>query len=292
MALAQQTGFLPVGLLQPDILPTGFEPPALPYLVVVAAAVLVVGWLLVREDPPVTERTVLAFAPWMALGSALYVGFQLQQYPDAVAPFFGSPIVYATTFALAGVVWLALRQIPAVGRPLPALAATGGVLALVPTALAVQYGLEHDSLTLVEPLAGVVVAVALAAVAWRLLGRLAPEETTIVGAAGALAVFGHVLDAVSTTVGVDLLGFGEQTPLSAAIMHFAAALPTEPYLGVGWLFVLVKTVLACGVVVLLAEYVREEPSEGNLVLAFVTAVGLGPGAHNILLFIAANPTGL
>ena len=272
-------------------LPEGTKLPPLPHLVVVAAAVLVVGWLLVREDPPVTERTVLAFAPWMALGSALYVGFQLETYPDAVAPFFGSPIVYATTFALAGAVWLALRRIRAVRRELAALAATGGVLTLVPTALAVEYGLERDSLTLVEPLAGVVVAVALAAVAWRLVRRFAPEEAATVGAAGALAVFGHVLDAVSTAVGIDLLGFGEQTPLSAAIMHFASTLPTAPYLGVGWLFVLVKAALACGVVVLLAEYVREEPNEGNLVLAFVAAVGLGPGAHNILLFVAASPAG-
>jgi uncharacterized membrane protein len=273
------------------VLPTGFALPPLPYLVGVAAAVLVVGWLLVREDPPVTERAVLALAPWMALGSALYVGFQLEQYPDVVAPFFGSPIVYATTFALAGVVWLAVRRTSAVRRELGALAVTGGVLTLVPAALAVQYGLENDSLTLVEPLVGVVVAVALAAVAWQLVRRFAPEEATTVGAAGALAVFGHVLDAVSTAVGIDLLGFGEQTPLSAAIMHFAATLPTEPYLGVGWLFVLVKAALACGVAVLLAEYVREQPNEGYLVLALVTAVGLGPGAHNILLFVAANPAG-
>jgi len=74
-------------------------------------------------------------------------------------------------------------------------------------------------------------------------------------------------------------------------MEFAAHLPTEPYLGVGWLFVLVKVALVAVVVVLLADYVREVPGEGYLLLGLVAAVGLGPGVHNVLLFVASNPTG-
>jgi uncharacterized membrane protein len=101
---------------------------------------------------------------------------------------------------------------------------------------------------------------------------------------GFLAVFGHALDGVSTAVGVDLLGFGERTPLSRAIIEFAATLPTEPYLGTVWLFVLVKLAVASGVVTLFADYVREDPSEGYALLGFVAAVGLGPGVHNLLLF--------
>ncbi|NIB99933.1 DUF63 family protein [Halobacterium sp. R2-5] len=270
------------------VLPSGFALPPLPYLAVVAAAVAAVGWLLVRESPPVTDRTVLAFGPWMVLGSTLYVCFQLGVFPDAVAPFFGSPIVYATTFVAAGATWLAARR---TDRTLLALAAVGTALAVLPAAAAVNYGLANDTLTLAWPLAAVAAAAILGHVAWWGVERLRPDDAAIVGAAGALAVFGHVLDGTSTAVGVDVLGFGEQTPLSAAIMHAAAGLPTEPVLGVGWLFVLVKVALAAGVVVLLAEYVREEPAEGNLLLAVVTAVGLGPGAHNVLLFVAANPAG-
>jgi uncharacterized membrane protein len=270
------------------VLPTGFALPPLPYLAAVAAAVLAVGAGLRRERPPVTSRTVLAFAPWMALGSALYVCFQLGVYPDSIAPLFGSPIVYASTAAVAGATWLAARR---TGRPLRALAAVGGVLAVLPVAAALQHGYEAGSLNFPWPLAAVAAAVVLAGVTWVALREIRPADAAAVGWAGVLAVFGHALDATSTAVGVDVLGFGEQTPLSAAIMHFAAGLPTEPFLGVSWLFVLVKLALAGGVVALLADYVREVPGEGYLLLALVAAVGLGPGVHNVLLFVASNPAG-
>ncbi|MFB6270517.1 MAG: DUF63 family protein [Halobacterium sp.] len=270
------------------VLPSGFALPPAPYFAAVAAAVLAVGSLLYREAPAVDDRTVLAFGPWMALGSALYVCFQLQVFPDAVAPFFGSPIVYASTFAAAGATWLAARR---TSRPLLVLAGVGSALALLPTAAALDYGATNDTLNLAWPLAAVVAAAVIGHVAWWVVERWRPDDAALVGGAGALAVFGHVLDGTSTAVGVDVLGFGEQTPLSAAIMEFAASLPTHQYLGEGWLFVLVKTALAAGVVVLLADYVREDATEGYLLLAFVAAVGLGPGVHNVLLFVAANPAG-
>ena len=61
-------------------------------------------------------------------------------------------------------------------------------------------------------------------------------------------------------------------------------MPTAEVLGTVWLFVLVKIALATVVVTFLAESVRERPREGYLLLALVAAVGLGPGAHNLLLF--------
>jgi uncharacterized membrane protein len=48
--------------------------------------------------------------------------------------------------------------------------------------------------------------------------------------------------------------------------------------------VVVKLVLVGGVVVLFADYIEDEPTEGYLLLGFIAAVGLGPGVHNLLLF--------
>jgi uncharacterized membrane protein len=45
--------------------------------------------------------------------------------------------------------------------------------------------------------------------------------------------------------------------------------------------------LATGVVLLLTDYVEEAPREGVLLLGLVAAVGLGPGAHNLVLFTVA-----
>jgi uncharacterized membrane protein len=273
------------------VLPSGFALPPLPYLAAVAAAAVAVGAGLRRERPTVDARVVLAFAPWMVLGSSLYVCYQLALFPAAVAPLFGSPVVYASTFAVAGATWLAARHAGPSVPTIPALAAAGAVLAVLPTGAAFHRGWSEQTLTVAWPLAAVVAAGVHTAGTWAVVVRLRPDDAATVGAAGVLAVFGHALDATSTGVGVDVLGFGEQTPLSAAIMEFAATLPTEPVLGVGWLFVLVKLALAGGVVVLLADYVRDVPAEGYLLLAVVAAVGLGPGAHNVVLFVAANPAG-
>jgi uncharacterized membrane protein len=107
------------------------------------------------------------------------------------------------------------------------------------------------------------------------------------GLVGLLAVFGHALDGVSTAVGYDHLGFGEQTPLSRVLIEVGADLPAPALLGDAWLFVLVKLLVAAAVVVLFDDYVREDPGEGFPILGFVAAVGLGPGVHNVVLFAIA-----
>lgn len=274
------------------ILPAGFEIPPLPVLATVVAAAVGVGYWLYRTGADVTNRTILAFAPWMAVGSAAYVCYQIGVWTASIAPFFGSPIVYLTTFAIACGVWILARRTDDQFRVL----AGGGFVALsLPVGLALGYGTRQGSLTLLWPIAGLVAGVVLAAITWWALGTVRPEVTRTTGGVGVLAVLGHALDATSTTVGVDILGFGEQTPLSAAVMHAAAllqeALVGGVPLGVGWLFVLVKLLLAAGVVTLLADLVRDDPVEGRLLLGFVAAVGLGPGVHNILLFIVSSPAG-
>jgi len=39
------------------------------------------------------------------------------------------------------------------------------------------------------------------------------------------------------------------------------------------------------IVVLLDDYLEEDPVEASLLLAVVTAVGLGPAANNLVLFL-------
>lgn len=163
---------------------------------------------------------------------------------------------------------------------------SGTALALVAVGWALAVG--KPGLTVAWPALGIVVAVVLAAAVWSGLRRAVPK-TRVTGAVGALAVFGHTLDGVSTAVGLDVLGFGERSPVSRAIIEFAAGLPTAEVVGAGWLFILVKLALAALVVVFMSEYVREEPAEGYLLLGAVAAVGLGPGAHNLLLFTILTP---
>lgn len=268
------------------VLPEGFGLPPLPYLLALAVGVLGVGWGLRRERPAVTEDVVVAFAPWMIAGASMHVLFVLRALPASIAPLFGTPASYLTTFVVGGATWLVLayRRIDVAGP----LAAIGSLLALGIVTTTLAWGYARGTLQPLWSVIGLVVAAAIATVAWLALSRAAPDVTGTTGGVGALAIFGHVLDGVSTAVGIDVLGFAERTPLSQFVLDAASRLPTADAIGSGWLFVGVKLALAILVVWLFADYVREEPAEGYLLLAVVAAVGLGPGAHNLLLFAVAG----
>jgi len=266
------------------LLPEGFALPPLPYLLGLLAAAVAVGAGLYRRRPPVTARHVIAFATWMAVGSALHVLYVVDGLPPAIAPFGGTAAVYLTVSVLAGAVLL-VADATRSGRQVPSVIAASGLLVLVPVVgVALAEGVDRGTLALTWPTIAAIGSVVLTAVAWLALRRLRPAAAATTGVVGLLAVFGHTLDGVSTAVGVDVLGFGERTPLSQVILGFADRLPTAEALGTGWLFVLVKLAVVSGVVVLFADYIDEEPTEGYLLLGFVAAVGLGPGVHNLLLF--------
>jgi uncharacterized membrane protein len=266
------------------ILPEGFALPPLPYLVVLLAGAALAAGAAARRRPAVDGRLVVAFTPWMVLGSASHVLYVVEALPDVVRPLAGTPSVYVTVGVVAVATWLALDALADDGGVVARrLATLGTALALVAVAGVLLVGAARGSLRPVVPTVGLVVALVVGAATWGGLVRVYPPAALTLPV-GALAVVGHALDAVSTAVGVDLLGFGERTPLSRIIIEFAAGLPTAPILGTVWLFVLVKLVVACGVVSLFVDYVREEPAEGNLLLGLVAAVGVGPGVHNLLLF--------
>ena len=272
-----------------QLLPSGFALPDVQYLIVVAGMLTLAVLALGLARPVVREGTVLALTPWMVVGAGLYALYQAAAIPDVVAPFFGSPIVYVTVFAVLGFVWGLSSLVGGAEFAAMVVAVAGGGLLLAVVGIALVVGLTTTELHLLWPGVGVVIAVVLTLLAWMLLGQLASDAQRITGTTGVLVVFAHTLDGVSTAVGVDQLGFGEQTPLSAAVISLGQGLPTEPLLGTAWLFVLLKVVLAMVVVVLVAGFVEDEPTEGYLLLAAIAAVGLGPGAHNVILF-SISPT--
>ena len=270
------------------ILPEGFSLPPLPYLVLLVVAAGAVVGAVSRRRPAVTPGRILAFVPWMVLGSALHVLYVEKSLPSPVRPLAGTPAVYVTV-AIVGVgAWVAADALLDSGTVARALALVGGVLALASVAGVFAVGAAAGTLSPVVPLAGLVVAGVVAAVTWLLLTRAVPDVRAT-GSVGAFAVFAHVLDGVSTAVGIDVLGFGERTPLSRIIIEFAAGLPTEPVLGAGWLFVIVKIAIVSLLVWLFADLMEEDPTQSQLLLGFVGAVGLGPAVHNILLFTISAP---
>ncbi|WP_313691084.1 DUF63 family protein [Halorarum halobium] len=268
------------------ILPEGFALPPLPYLLVLALALGGVAYGLSERRPAFTTGHVIALVPWMCAGAAGHVLFVLGVLPDALDPLFGTPSAYLTTAALAGACWLAALASDADDRRV--LGAAGTLALLVGVGRTLEYGAGAGTFSPWLPAAGLVVGAGLG-VGLALLLYRAYSPATAAGSAGLVAVAAHGIDGVTTAVGVDLLGFGERTPLSRLIIEFAHGLPTAAVLGGGWLFVLVKLAVGVLVVAAIAPTVREEPTEGNALLALVTAVGLGPGVHNALLFAVVAP---
>ena len=270
------------------VLPAGSTVPPVPQTVALLAALGAVLWGLRRDAVRVTDHTILALSPWMVAGATVHVVYQLDVLPSSVAPLASSPAVYGTTAVVAGVVWLFAGRTT---RPLWWLAGVGVLAVLVPTSVALAVASAGGTLTPTVPLLGVAAGAIMAWITWRLFGAVRPSDATTVGVAGPVVLFAHALDGATTTLGVDVLGFGEKTPLSRIVMEIAGALPTADVIGVGWLFALVKLGLAVAVLALFAGYVRDEPSEGFGLLGLIAAVGLGPASYNVLLFAVMTPTG-
>jgi len=274
-----------------QFLPSGLAVPPLPYavvLVVLSVASIAALYLL---GSPVTSRQVLAFAPWMVAGGAFHALYQVGLVADPLEPFFGAPAVYVTTFVLAAVVWLpsviraqALDDVSRIARNV-GVAGLLLVLALTGVAYSFALGRVDSNVALAWIPLGLLGAAVLTAPCYYLLAIGWTGAVDRASRGGPLVVYAHALDALSTAIGVDVLGTGERTPIPRRIMDFAETLPTYPYVGKGWLFVVVKLVLALGIVVLLSDLVDESPTEGNVLLAFVVAVGMGPAANNLYLFL-------
>lgn len=270
----------------------------------VQSAVLLVGSgmiavLLYTLRPPLTQRTVLALIPWMVSGGILHVFWQIgetlqrQLYPASIEALFSAPAVYLTTFIAVGSIWVVSAIIvPSYDRSerIATYLAVTGIGVLIPLlGLVVWQGLDEQLAPMepIWPVLGLVISLVLTFVIYIAIGAWRTYVIAEARYVGAFVIFAHVFDAVTTTIGVDILGAGERSAVPRMILDFAADLPTAEFLGTGWLFIIIKVVLAAAIVVLFADYVAEKPNEGNLLLAIIAMVGFGPAVNNFFLFLLA-----
>jgi uncharacterized membrane protein len=276
-------------LLAGGLLPAGFEIPPLEHTIGLLVMLGGVSALLWAIQPPITDWTPVAIVPWIVLGGILHALYKssIAAYPGWLEPVFGSPAVYATVTILAGAVWIVSTLHSAASgrssdRPLGVIG-TGTVVTFAVLSIYAAFDVGE-----LEPLYSTVILFGvpiLTALIWVVLSLTYTTTAAITKKTGTVVIFGHVLDGVSTAVGYDVLGVSEQVPVSLVVLRLGERFPFSETIGAGWLFVLVKTILAVAIVVLFTEFVREEPRQGRLLLTIVAAVGLGPGAHNLMLFM-------
>jgi uncharacterized membrane protein len=136
------------------------------------------------------------------------------------------------------------------------------------------------------PVVALVVSTVLSGFVWAGLHRWIPGRIRNAGFPGVFVIFGQTLDGVTTIIGIDLLGFTEQVPLSRLVLELASGLPTADILGTAWLLFLLKI----GLAVLLVSLVRPDadgPADfTSLALVGAGIAGLWPGINNLVLQMA------
>jgi len=265
------------------------------YLVILLSTTGIVGSFLYAVRPNIRQSTVVAIVPWIISGAALHVFYQIgkiyqvQLYPSYIAPLFSAPSVYLTMFINMGLVWILVEMVTPQGNDEKIAQFLGviGVGVMIPLIGLIGWqGLDEQvgPIQPVWPILGLIGSFAATFVVYTLVGLWRTSVLARARYTGGVIIFAHMFDGITTTIGVDILGTEERSQIPRTILDFAADLPTAETIGTGWLFILVKTVLAVVIVVAFADYISEKPTEANLLLVIIAAVGLGPAAHNFLLF--------
>lgn len=252
--------------------------------------------LLYAIRPPLTQRIVIAIVPWMISGSILHVFYQIHQiaagglFPPSLAPIFSAPSVYLTTFTLISIIWIMSAMIvpsPDHDRQIAIYMGVIGMgVMLTLFGLLIWQGLgDAFTLTPIFPILGLIISLVLAFVIFMIIGLWRTYIIAHTRYVGFLVIFAHVLDGITTAIGVEILNTSERTFIPKMIMDFAADLPTADTLGEAWLFIVVKIIVASALVILFADYLNEKPAEGNLYFALFIAFGLGPAVNNFMLYL-------
>ena len=267
-----------------QVLPLDFILPPVPYVVFILSCACLVAFILWKTGIEINEKTIIALVPWMAFGSSLRVLSLLGIVPGEVNYFLGNPTVYITTFIIGGIVWSSGNHF---GRnsQINQVIFIGGVICFLGVmGIIISNGLNHS----LWPIFGLILSILVSIGAWKIIQYKKPEIPIALGSTGFLLVLGQTVDGISTAIGIDILNFNEQTPISKIIIDFAARLPSSDVIGSGWLFVCVKIALAAYMVVLFAEYIREKPLNARIFLIVMIAIGIGPGIHNLILYSVAG----
>lgn len=258
-----------------------------------------IALLLYALRPPLTQKISLAFIPWIISGAILHVFYQIGQmlqrqlYPENIAVFFSAPAVYLTTFIGVGMIWvMASMIVPSYDHSdkiATYITATGFGVMIPLLGLVVWQGMDETLAPMepIWPILGLIISLVLTFVVYMIIGAWRTYVIAQARYLGAFVLFAHIFDGVTTAIGIDILGAGERSAVPQYVLEVAADLPTAEFIGTGWLFILLKIVLASAIVILFADYVHEKPSEGNLLLLLIAVFGFGPAVNNFFLFLLA-----
>jgi uncharacterized membrane protein len=260
----------------------------------IPVALLFVGVLAILYliGPTVTDWTVPAFGTWVVAGALLHVLRRQSIFPDLLEPLFGAPMVYLTTATMTVIAW-SLSELVVEMRSARAscdrqVAVGGTAVVVVVVAVSLVDAIGTGVVRPLWPTLALFGAAILTAVVWVAMSIFATDTAKTTGKTGVVLLFAHLLDAITTGIGVvgpdplpRLIGQDGLSPIAGFVFESAG----EGSLVAGALaFVAVKLLLAVAVVVAFERVVEQRPPAARLGLGAVVAAGLGPALHNVLLF--------
>jgi uncharacterized membrane protein len=278
------------------------------YMVILLFMLVGVLLLLARLDLATDFRLFFSLVPFMLFGGVLRV---VEDATDAAVdagfePAIGyplntlliSPIIYATVFVFtlgALIVSLRLERDGVVPNQFRAMTGIGsGILGLTLAylfylALTTEYVRFFPQILILD----VGIASVLAYLIYKAVDEYKPEINAGTGLVGLVVLWAHAIDGVANVIAADwatALGhpftYGAKHPANRIIIGITDSILPESIasvIGTSWPFLLVKLVVALGIVWLFDEQIMEEsPRYALLLLVAAVAVGLGPGTRDIL----------
>lgn len=247
------------------------------YAYTIIVAVLGVVYLLRRFDVGNDPRFYYSLVPYIFAGGAFRVVEDTGVLEWPVSFFVISPIIYFTMFFVTAVFFIAAVMAERRGLVTdyaPPFAVIGSIWFVLLVSFLFRYGVNESTVLVWVPVVVVVLASLTAFVIWLPVERYFPAVTAGTGLMGAVLLWGHLLDAWATAIGIEVLGYGEKHPVVQAIIDLS---------GTTYSFIFVKA----GLVLLILwafdrKFFGEYERLPYLLLVTMLAVGLGPGTRNLL----------
>ncbi|MFB6284188.1 MAG: DUF63 family protein [Halobacteria archaeon] len=247
------------------------------YAYTLILAVLAVVNILEIFDKGNRPRFFYSLVPSVFLGGALRVVEDTGALKPPINYVFISPIIYFTMFILVlaflliSILLERKGYVDSYSKPLGVL---GAAALTVTLAFLVLNGLQRGAIIIWVPVASLALATVSWGVVWFPVEKYSAMIMEGTGWMGAVVLWGHMVDAASTTVGIEYLGYGEKHPLVQGIIDIS-----------GTTFTFIPVKIAIVLLILYAfdrEFFEEYDKLPYLLLVAVLAVGLGPGTRNLL----------
>jgi uncharacterized membrane protein len=254
--------------IDPIIYDTGYNPVnTITWAILLSIALLLLIRLFRRLDLMMDERLVLCTVPYILAGSSLRVVEDAELASPPTKYLLITPLIYLLVFLVTLAALLFARK--AFGRDFyKCYAAIGLVWALLNLFLLLRLGMKNPWV----PLAVLFLGSALTG-ALHLLSLRLPQLRFLKDRYNLAILYVHMLDASSTYLGVDWLGYSEKHVVPTFLIDLTGTAATMYPL---------KLIILLPTLSLIGSVLRDDPSLKNLAKLTLIILGLAPAVRNTL----------